>query len=109
MQLVYVCSPYKGKDKNYIANYQRAKQYCKQLISEGYIPLAPHVFYTQLLDIDDSNDMERERGLKLGIEVLSKCEKMIIFGMEISEGMKREIDFAKYHNIPIERRHSIIK
>jgi hypothetical protein len=108
MQLVYVCSPYKGNDGKYIENYIKAKKYCQQLIREGYIPFAPHVMFTQLLDIDDTIPKERERGLKIAIEVLSKCEKMIVFGDEISEGMKGEIEFAKVHNIEIERRLGII-
>ena len=65
----------------------------------GVIPVAPHLLYPQFLE--DSDPAERNLGLRAGLELLSRCEEMWVFGEEISPGMSREIQFAQERGIPI--------
>ena len=44
MKLVYIASPYAGDIPN---NVERAKEYCKQALEQGVIPIAPHLLYPQ--------------------------------------------------------------
>ena len=96
MKLVYIASTYAGDIPN---NVERAKEYCKQALEQGVIPVAPHLLYPQFLE--DSDPAERSLGLRAGLELLARCEEMWIFGEGISPGMSREIQFAQGLGIPI--------
>ena len=50
MKLVYIASPYTGDIPN---NVERAKEYCKQALEQGVIPVAPHLLYPQFLEDSD--------------------------------------------------------
>ena len=93
--LVYIASPYAGDT---VHNINRALRYCRFAVSESCIPLAPHVHYPQFMD--DSDKEERELGLCFALALLEKCDAIWVFGDKISEGMTREITFAKKHGIP---------
>jgi hypothetical protein len=94
--LVYICSPFAG-DIEY--NIIRARGYCRFAVSEGYIPLAPHLHYPQFMD--DFDKESRELGLSFALILLAKCEAVWVFGDRISDGMAREIAKAKKLTIPI--------
>ena len=99
MKKVYICSPYASQGIRE-ENVKKAKRYCKAAIDRGCLPIAPHVFYTQIL----SDDIEEERaaGLRLGLELLKECDEIWVFQDNgISEGMKQEIELAKSLEIPI--------
>lgn len=100
-KLIYIASPLRGSCnyENYKYNIEMAKRYCKTVTKEGYIPIAPHLYFTEFLN--DKNKKERSLGLQLGLEVLRHCNEVWVFGNEISEGMKAEIKLAKQLNIPI--------
>ena len=85
---VYVASKYAGDTEE---NVRLAVGYCRYVIEEGYIPIASHLLYPQMLD--DSNPHERELGLMFGLALLAICEEVWVFG-EVSEGMAREIEEA---------------
>lgn len=87
MKLVYICSPLKG---DIIGNIEKAKKYCVQAIEQDYIPIAPHVYFTQFLD--DNNEEERKKGMQFGIELLKFCDELWVYGKQ-SEGMKKEIEW----------------
>ena len=67
--------------------------------NRGVVPVAPHLLYPQFLE--DSDPAERNLGLRAGLELLSRCEEMWVFGEQISPGMSREIQFAQERGIPI--------
>lgn len=96
MKKVYICSPYRGSIEE---NSSNAKKYCKQAILNGCLPIAPHVYFTQFLD--DNNESERSAGMSCGLQLLSECEEIWVFGNEITNGMKVEIEYANVNNIPI--------
>ena len=94
--LVYICSPYSGEvELNTIA----ARRYCRFAADKGYIPIAPHLLFTQFLD--DGISTERELGMAFGNALMSKCAEVWVFGSRISRGMEAEIDRARRRNYPL--------
>ena len=87
---IYVCSPLRGDIEQ---NIENAKLYCTYIVREfGYIPVAPHIYFTQFLD--DNIDSEREFGIRAGLSLLPNCDELWYFGRNITEGMTEEIDLA---------------
>ena len=97
-RLIYICSPYAGNTEE---NITFVRQACCYAIRQGAIPLAPHLLYPQILD--DNISVEREIGIRLGMEVLRRCEEVWICGDQMSEGMKWEAEYAKAREIPVRR------
>lgn len=96
MTKVFICSPYKGDvEKNIMA----AKIYCRNAIDAGYLPIAPHLYFTRFLN--DENKDERRLGIELGLELMRECHEVWVCGDVISEGMRDEIEFATQIEIPI--------
>lgn len=98
MKKVYLCSPLRGDHEK---NLQNARYYCREAANAGVLPFAPHVYFTQFLD--DAVSIEREAGMRLGIEWLKICDEVWVYG-EISEGMLRELEAAEELGIPINYR-----
>ena len=94
--LVYVCSPLSG---DIAANQKNARRYCRFAVDSGCIPLAPHLYFPQLMD--DGNGAERDLALSMDIVLLSKCSELWVFGERISQGMSIEIEKAKRKGQPI--------
>ena len=95
-KLVYICSPCRG---NVTENLNNAQMYSLLALNDGHIPITPHLMYRDLLS--DDKPKERERALTIGLQLLSFCSEMWVFGNTISEGMQGEIDYATKHNIKI--------
>ena len=89
--IVYICSPYSG---DVAGNVAAARRYCRFAVDKGFIPIAPHLLYPQLLNDDDPS--ERELGLFFGNALMSKCAEVWVFGSRISSGMETEIKRAKW-------------
>ena len=88
--VVYICSPYRG-DVDY--NVDKAREYSRFAALSGYLPITPHLLFTQFLKEDRRR--ERELGLFFGNVLLSKCREIWVFGDEITEGMQTEIRNAR--------------
>ena len=86
---VYVASRYVGDVER---NTMAAVTYCRRVISEGYMPVASHLLYPQMLC--DSDPDERELGLSFGLALLRMCDEVWVFGA-ISPGVAQEIEEAK--------------
>ena len=91
--IVYICSPYAGDVET---NVQKARRYCRFAVDKGYIPIAPHLLFTQFLN--DDNPKERQLGIFFGNAVMSKCSEVWVFGDRIFDGMEAEIKRAKRKN-----------
>ena len=92
---VYVASPYAG---DVAKNTEAAIRYCRYVIGQGYMPIASHLLYPQILN--DSDPAERELGLLFGLALLRLCDEVWVFG-EKSPGVLQEIEEAKKLNKPI--------
>ena len=106
LHAVYVCSPYrataadeKTAEAQRRQNIHRAKLASKLVIRMGYMPLTPHLYFSQFLD--DDNPEERDKGITYGLQWLEQCDELWAFGEVISEGMAAEITRAKALGIPV--------
>lgn len=103
---IFVCSPLKPYGKYSIDdNIKQAEYFCRSIVLEGHIPIAPHVYFTRFLG--DTNFAERKIGFECGIELLTICDSMncYIINGYVSEGMKKEIEIAKkFPNFKINKR-----
>ena len=93
MKKVYICAPLGGDVER---NLERVKRYTRYALMCGTAPVVPH-FYA--LCLDDNNEKEREIGLAAGLGMLWFCDELWVFGQNITEGMKQELQFCKHLNI----------
>lgn len=97
---IYVCSPYAAKnDLGIWTNVEAAKEYCRAIFEEGHDSCAPHLFYPQFCD--DKNPDERARCMEAAKRELLLCDGVMVFGDELSSGMKEELDLSIQHEIPV--------
>lgn len=103
---IFVCSPYRPQSKEpavakdqLASNIERAKAACQLLIKLGFLPLAPHLYFTSFLD--DTVARDRRKGLELGRRWLAQADEVWVFGEEITEGMSQEITYAKELGKPV--------
>lgn len=95
MEKVFICSPMKGDVEK---NLKLAKFAARVLINSGYIPVVPHLYFPQFLD--DNDQYERIKGIKMGVELMKECDRMWIIGTTITNGMEYEINEAKKAKVP---------
>ena len=93
MKKVYICAPLGGDVES---NLERVKRYTRYALMCGTAPVVPH-FYA--LCLNDDNQKEREIGLAAGLGMLWFCDELWVFGQNITEGMKQELQFCKHLNI----------
>ncbi|MBU5426952.1 DUF4406 domain-containing protein [Tissierella pigra] len=98
MKLIFIASPYAGDVKK---NIDYAKKACRYVLNSGNAFFCPHLLYPQILN--DNNLEERKLGIKIGKELLAKCDELWVFGDNISSGMFEEIQFARAKGIPVKR------
>ncbi len=97
MKKVYICSPIGGNIKE---NLQKVKEYTRYALMCGTAPVVPH-FYA--LCLNDNIPKEREIGMAAGLSLLWFCDEMWIFGDEVTESMKAEMQFCKSLNISVRK------
>ena len=97
MKKVFICSAFRG---DIPGNTRRAEQYCKLAIRAGYLPIAPHLYFTRFFN--EASEEERDIGIGMGIELLHLCDEMWVFG-KATDGMKREIRAWLRHKGDAER------
>lgn len=97
MRKVYICAPLGG---NIQKNLKKVKQYARYALICGTAPVVPH-FYA--LCLNDNIPKEREIGMAAGLSLLWFCDEMWIFGDEVTESMKAEMQFCKSLNIPVRK------
>jgi hypothetical protein len=95
LKLVYIASPLRG---DYNQNIKNAVEYCKIACDLGVLPLAPHIIFSQWCN--DTIPAQREQGLKLGLELLSKADELWVMGTQVTEGITGELAFAHKRGIP---------
>ena len=103
---VFICSPFhpRGDTARQRAmdlrhNRQLARLGCEYAVCQGYLPMAPHLFFPEFLS--EQKPEERETGIQFGLEWLSGCDELWVIGNRITEGMKREIAVAEELGIPV--------
>lgn len=94
--IVYICSPYSG---NVNHNIEMARKYSRFAVDRHYLPIAPHLLFTQFMD--DTVPEERETAIFMNFVLMSKCVELWVFGDTISAGMKAEIERAERKHMKI--------
>lgn len=109
MKKVFICSPYRPTGQNPEAerkrNVERAQTACRLAIDAGYLPLAPHLYFTQMLN--DDQLFERFIGMAYGSLWLDEADEMWVIGTDLSEGMKQELEYARKKNIPVKMKKNL--
>ena len=94
--VVYICSPYSGDTAR---NIENARKYSRFAVDRNYLPITPHIYFTQFMD--DDVPEERKTAIFMNRVLLSKCVELWVFGSVISRGMKGEIKRAKRKHLKI--------
>ncbi len=98
--VIYVCSPLRATPERSRAEHQAdARRFMAEVMDLGHAPIVPHLLLTQVLD--DDSEVDREIGLKVALELLGKADEVWVFGPYLSEGMRREIRFARVRGTPV--------
>jgi len=95
--MVYICSPFSSGDKK--QNIINTRRFCKYAVAQNCIPFAPHLLFPQFMD--DSNPEERDAAFKMNNIMLGKCDELWVFGNRYTEGMQREMKWAKRKKLHI--------
>ena len=77
--VVYICSPYSGDTER---NVENAKRYSRFAVDRHYLPITPHIYFTQFMD--DSSPEERQLAMFMNMIMLGHCEELWIFGESAS-------------------------
>jgi len=91
---VYVCHPFSDDPEG---NAERVAEICKALTDSGFVPIAPQLYLPRFVD----EATERDRALRLGIDLLDGCDELRVYGGRITDGMRGEIAHAEAHGIPV--------
>ena len=95
--IVYICSPYTHGCIN--TNIEKARKYSRFAVDKHYLPITPHIYFTQFMD--DTISEERETAVFMNFVLMSKCVELWVFGDTISAGMKAEIERAERKHMKI--------
>ena len=95
---IYVCAPYSGTLEEMLHNHKLTIDRCRALYELGCHPIAPQLHYPAFLDENDPE--QRQFRLDAGLEWLSMCDEIFVYGSRTTAGMSREIDYALDHGIP---------
>lgn len=94
--VVYICSPYSGDTEK---NVESAKRYSRFAVDQHYLPITPHIYFTQFMD--DNIPEERDTAIFMNWVLMSKCVELWVFGEYVSPSMKAEIERAKRKHMKI--------
>ncbi|MCW6665289.1 DUF4406 domain-containing protein [Aerococcaceae bacterium NML191219] len=93
--LVYICAPFSGDVET---NKTKATKYAEFAYRNGAIPVTPHLLFPFL---DDSNEADRQSALFMDIILLGKCQEVWVFGDNMTDGMKAELEVSNRRKQPI--------
>ncbi len=103
-KMIFICSPYRsnnpdptGRAKELQRNEELAQKGCRVAVERGYIPIAPHLFFPQFL----SEETERDIGIQMGMELMALCDGLWVLGRKITDGMAKEICYARELGLPV--------
>lgn len=97
MRAVYVCHPYASDPQG---NTEIVRNLCLDLsgIYEDVLFVAPHVAFSFL---EEKKTCTREKAMRMCIDLLDRCDALLLCTSEITSGMAEEIDYSIDNGIPI--------
>lgn len=96
MKKIFLCSPFRGDIE---ANTAKVRFYATIIVKAGSVPIAPHLYFPQFLD--ENSQSERLTGIEMGLELMDDCDEVRVYGFNITEGMKFELNHAREKRIPV--------
>lgn len=93
-------------ESRYAGNVERNTAYARlamaDSLSRGEAPFASHLLYTQIGVLDDSDPVERKRGMEVGWEFMRDADLVAVYvDLGISEGMKQGIAEAERRGLEV--------
>jgi len=104
---IYIASPIrpvseagtKEYDEELKENIDNVKEYCKMVTAAGNTPLSSILLCKEFLNEDDPED--RDKGMQIGLDLVSVSDEVWVFSNRITEGMAAEIRLATELGIPV--------
>ena len=94
-QKIYVCHPF---SRSVNKSFLRIQQICKELISEGVLPIAPQLYFLHFLN----EKTQRQLILNLCCSLVELCDEVRVYGTRsLTSGMCWEIAAANLAGIPV--------
>jgi hypothetical protein len=90
---VYVCHAWSNDP---VVNSKEIAFICKGIVEQGALPIAPQLYLPAFMD----EATQREQALAFCLELLADCDLVLCFGTP-SEGMRRELAFARSRGIKV--------
>ena len=78
-------------------NAEVARQYTHFALEKVTIPITPHLLFPHIMNDLDAEG--RQHALRIKLILLGRCEELWVFGDNLSEGMRQEIQRAKTRNM----------
>lgn len=101
MRIVYIAHPIGGNIEENLTNLQKVIRSINNN-EPNTVPFCP--YYADVVSLNDNDPVQRARGLKNDIEILSRpgmVDELRLYGGCISQGMRLEIETAHLMGIPI--------
>jgi len=98
---VYIAAPYSAETPELIeANVDKVLAVAVRLTEKGYSVFVPHLTHHVDLKAKEMGiDIPHDEWVRLDLEWLANCDAMLV--LDLSPGVRREIQFAKRHSIPL--------
>lgn len=95
LRVIYVAHPVSGDVRG---NVNRALRWLRWLMERtpGAVFVAPWI-EALLAGADDSDPVQRERGLRDNLEIIKRCDALVLVGGRVSTGMRIELNYAWLH------------
>lgn len=99
--VAYVCSPYAPRDGETVDQHLLwARALARLAWDDGYWPVAPHLYLTQILT--DADPAERAAGLTIGLALVRQAVVLYAYPVDNpSAGMMQELTLAHGLDIPV--------
>lgn len=98
MKYVYICHPLRGDVEG---NLEKVKNIVREVCCEEIVAFAPHLAFAPVFA--DHIPEQRARGISTDLALLrsGKIDELWVYGEQLTEGMKFELEVCLEHNIPI--------
>lgn len=95
-KIAYIIHPFRDDKEN---NEKNMKFIAAVAVRSGTVPIATALYFSHFLNEED--EAERLEGIDCGLTLMECCDEVWLFGFNISEGMKMELDCAKELKLPV--------
>ena len=101
MKTRYIISRYSGTKKEIKFNVRVARLIARKVLDDGYIPIVPHIYFTQFLD--DNNHYEHNKGTEIALDLLKLSDSAVVVMIDggISDGMRAEMKCVSELGMPV--------